>query len=79
MMPLRNLLYLLQLEEYDLKRFDNWIKNNPGRVVLEKKKKIDWTLKARILFALANIFSIFAFGNKTLAIKEADKIFFDSS
>ena len=57
-MPIKNLLYLLQLEEYDLDRFDDWLKNNSGRVVLEKKKHIDWTLKARIVFALANIFNI---------------------
>jgi len=69
MMPLKNLLYLLQLEEYDLKRFSNWLKNNPGCVVLEKKKRIDWTLKAHVLFALANIFNIFTFGNRLLAIK----------
>ena len=70
-MPIKNLLYLLQLEEYDLDRFDDWLKNNSGRVVLEKKKHIDWTLKARIVFALANIFNIFTFGNKPLAIKTA--------
>ena len=68
-MPLRNLLYLLQLEEYDLKRFSDWLKNNPGRVVLEKKKHIDWTTKARILFALANIFNVITLGNRPLAIK----------
>ena len=70
-MPIKNLLYLLQLEEYGLDRFDDWLKNNSGRVVLEKKKHIDWTLKARIIFALANIFNIFTFGNKPLAIKTA--------
>ena len=69
MMPLRNLLYLLQLEEYDLKRFSDWLKNNLGRVVLEKKKHIDWTTKARILFALANIFNVITLGNRPLAIK----------
>ena len=36
MMPLKNQIYLLQLEEYDLKRFDEWLKRNPNRVVLEK-------------------------------------------
>ena len=75
MMPLKNLLYLLQLEEYDLKRFSNWLKNNPGCVVLEKKKRIDWTLKAHVLFALANIFNIFTFGNRLLAIKISSRFF----
>ncbi len=71
MMPIKNLLYLLQLEEYDLKRFSDWLKNNPDRVVLEKKKRIDWTLKAMILFILANFFNIFTLGNRPLAIKIA--------
>lgn len=70
-MSTRNLLYLLQLEEYDLKRFNDWIKNNPGCVVLEKKKRIDWTPKARILFALATIFSVITLGNRQIAIKIA--------
>lgn len=73
MMPLRNLLYLFQLEEYDLKRFSDWLKNNPGRIVLEKKKQIDWTLKAQILWALANIFSVITLGNGLLAIKIASQ------
>lgn len=72
-MPLRNLLYLLQLEEYDLKRFNDWLKNNPDQIVLEKKKRIDWTLKAKILFALTGIFSVFTLGNKPLAIKIASR------
>jgi len=54
-----------------LGRFDEWLKNNPGRIVLEKKKRIDWTLKARVLFALANIFNVFTFGNGPRAIKIA--------
>ncbi|MDO8743127.1 MAG: Mur ligase family protein, partial [Candidatus Azambacteria bacterium] len=58
MIPLKNLLYLLQLEEYDLKRFDDWLKRNPGRVVVEKKNHINWTAKARAIFMLAKIFNI---------------------
>lgn len=73
MMPLKNLLYLLQLEEYDLKRFSEWLKRNPGRIVIEKKKRIDWTLKARLLFTLANIFSVFTLGNRPMAIKIATR------
>jgi UDP-N-acetylmuramoyl-tripeptide--D-alanyl-D-alanine ligase len=61
-MPLRNLLYLLQLEEYDLKRFNAWLLSNPGRIVLEKKKRIDWTLKARILFRSAYFINAITFG-----------------
>ena len=72
-MPLRNLLYLLQLEEYDLKRFSDWLKNNHGRVVLEKKKHINWTPKAQTIFTLANIFNVITLGNGLLAIKIASR------
>ncbi len=68
----RNLLYLLQLEEYDLKRFNAWLKNNPGRVVLEKKRRIDWTLKARLIFIMSGFFSIFT--NGPMAIRTATKV-----
>src|SRR3990167_577205 len=70
-MPIKNLLYLLQLEEYNLDRFSAWLKNNPGRIVLEKKKRIDWTLKARLIFALANVFNVITLGNRPLSIKTA--------
>lgn len=71
-MPLRNLLYLLQLEEYDLKRFNGWLLNNPDQVVLEKKKKIDWTLKARVIFVLAKIFNVFS--NNRLALEVSVRV-----
>lgn len=58
MMPLKNLLYLLQLEEYDLQRFDAWLKRNPNRVVLEKKNHLNWTPKTRIIYVLAKILGI---------------------
>ena len=58
MMPLKNLLYLLQLEEYDLGRFDDWLKRNPGRIVVEKKNTLKWTSKAKVIFVLAKIFGI---------------------
>lgn len=59
-MNLKSKLYLLQLEEYDLKRYQNWIKNNPDREVIEKKGKINWTFKAKIIYCLALIFGLFA-------------------
>ncbi len=62
MIPLRNLLYLLQLEEYDLKRFSEWILRNPNRVVLEKKGRLIWTPKTRLLFILANFLNILTVG-----------------
>ncbi|MBI4993835.1 UDP-N-acetylmuramoyl-tripeptide--D-alanyl-D-alanine ligase [Candidatus Wolfebacteria bacterium] len=60
-MKLHNLLYLLQLEEYDIKCFNEWLKNNPGRIVLEIKKQIDWTMKAKLIFILASFFDILTF------------------
>jgi len=57
-MKLKNLLYLLQLEEYDLKRFNDWLKRYPNRIVSEKKGHLNWTSKARALFMLAKIFDI---------------------
>ena len=62
MMPLRNLLYLLQLEEYDLKRFNEWLGRNPNHIVLEKKGRLNWTPKARLLFVLANFLNILTVG-----------------
>src|SRR3989344_1264286 len=68
MNSIRNLLYLLQLEEYDLRRFNDWLKNNPNRIVLEKKKHIDWTIKAKLIFVLANVLKIFVDGKSALEI-----------
>ncbi len=69
MMPPKNLLYLLQLEEYDSRRFKNWLKNNPDRIVSEKKGALKWTPKARALFWLAGFFnavSLRAFPDRAL-------------
>ena len=68
MNSIRNLLYLLQLEEYDLMRFKSWLNNNPGKIVLEKKKHIDWTAKAKLIFVLANILKIFVNDRSALEI-----------
>ena len=70
-MPLRNLLYLLQLEEYDLKRFDNWLRRNPNRVVLEKKGRLIWTPKVRVLFVLASALNVFTLGQRPDAVLQA--------
>jgi UDP-N-acetylmuramoyl-tripeptide--D-alanyl-D-alanine ligase len=58
-MKLKNLLYLAQLEEYDLKRIDNWLKANPDKTVHEIKGKLKWTSKAKSLFALSSVLSLF--------------------
>jgi len=76
MMPLKNLLYLLQLEEYDLKRFNDWLRRYPDRIVLEKKSHLNWTPKARVLFAFSNIFNSLTFGRyPESALKTAAHIF----
>ncbi|MEK9170803.1 MAG: Mur ligase family protein, partial [Patescibacteria group bacterium] len=71
MMPLKNLLYLLQLEEYNSERFDDWLGRNPNRVVAEKKGRLKWTLKARLLFVLAGILNVFTLGQRADAALKA--------
>jgi len=51
--PARNLLYILQIEEYHLGRFWRWIKTHREWQGLEKKKKLVWTTKAQFLYALS--------------------------
>ena len=58
-MTIQQLLYLAQLEQYDRERISLWLKNNPGRVVEEKKHHLDWTMKVRLLFVFACMYSIF--------------------
>lgn len=59
---LQNLLYIFQLEEYDSFRFLQWVKKRKKFKDLEKKKKLNWTLKARTLFVLSLIFNLFTLG-----------------
>lgn len=53
-MPFRNLIYILQAEQYDVKRFIKWALWNIAAWItfrkIEVRQKIDWTLKAKILF-----------------------------
>lgn len=58
-MPLKNFLYLVQLEEYDIPRIRKWLSDNPGRIAYEKKGKLKWTTKIRILCVISKAFSIF--------------------
>lgn len=57
-MTLKSQLYLLQLEDYNLDRYHSWIKKNPNREVFEKKGTINWTVKAKLIYFLANFFGI---------------------
>lgn len=61
---LRNLLYIFQLEEYQPDRFLAWVKKHKPSKNLEKKKKLDWTLKATTLFPLASVFNLLTLGKK---------------
>jgi len=54
-MKLKNLLYLAQLEEYDVTRINKWLKDNPGRTVIENKKQLVWTPKAKLIFFLSHL------------------------
>lgn len=49
----RNLLYILQVEEYHLDRFWRWLRTHREWTGLERKKKLVWTIKAKLLFLFA--------------------------
>lgn len=49
--PLKDHLYILQLEEYKSSRFLRWFLQHPFHRNLEKKKKLVWTRKAQFLFS----------------------------
>lgn len=77
---LKNLLYIFQLSEYDSAYFLNWVKSHPKPTQwknLEKKSKLKWTFKARILFFLASIFLSLGFYKENklpYALLKAQKI-----
>jgi len=52
-MQLRNFLYLVQLEEYDINRIKAWLLINPNREVVEIKNKLVWTVKIKVLYVFA--------------------------
>ena len=54
-MKLKSFLYLTQLEEYNPNRINAWLKNNPGREVIEIKKQLVWTLKIKILYLISRL------------------------
>lgn len=54
-MKLRNLLYLAQLEEYDVTRIKKWLKDNPNQTIIENKKHLIWTPKAKLIFFLSHL------------------------
>lgn len=65
-MKTRNLLYLAQLEEYDLSAIKKWLKNNPNKTVYEIKSHLKLTLKTCLIYFLTIIFSLFFKNEKAL-------------
>ena len=49
-MKTRNLIYLAQLEEYDINRIKNWLKQNPNKTVPEIKHHLKWTKKTILIY-----------------------------
>lgn len=58
-MTIPQLLYLAQLEDYDVARIQAWLQKNPGRAVVEKKHRLVWTVKTCMLWMLSCILSLF--------------------
>jgi UDP-N-acetylmuramoyl-tripeptide--D-alanyl-D-alanine ligase len=58
---LRNLLYILQVEEYEPERFLRWVSKHDQWEGLEQKKHLIWTAKAKSVFILAVFLWILAF------------------
>lgn len=56
MKKLRELLFILQLEEYDIERFKNWLSKNRDAGIAEEKRKLVWTGKSKIIFILSLLF-----------------------
>lgn len=48
---LKNLLYIFQQEEYEILPFLRWVRNARSFEDVEKKQKIRWTLKVKLLFS----------------------------
>lgn len=62
-MKTRNLIYLAQLEEYDLDRIKIWLKSNPDKSVFEIKHHLKLTQKTCLIYFLTLLFSPL-FGNQ---------------
>lgn len=71
MKKLRELLFILQLEEYDIERFKNWLRKNRDTAIAEEKRKLVWTAKSKIIFILS---LLFLFKSPESALIEAAKL-----
>lgn len=59
LLPFILYLHVLQLEEYELLRFLHWVSQNFTKRTLQNKKKLIWTLKARVIYFLSLTLSVF--------------------
>lgn len=50
---LKDLLYILQLENYDLQRFEKWWRKHQNNLPLLSREKFVWTAKAKLLYFTA--------------------------
>lgn len=67
-MTLKSLLYLAQLEEYDIMRIQKWLKDNPNRTVNEIKGHLVWTFKTRLIYLKAYFLSLVLSPEKSLIL-----------
>jgi UDP-N-acetylmuramoyl-tripeptide--D-alanyl-D-alanine ligase len=65
-MKTRNLIYLTQLEEYDLSRIQLWLKSNPHKSVSEIKNHLKFTTKTCLIYFLTVLFTPFLGNQKSL-------------
>lgn len=63
MNKIKDYLYIFQLEGYDKDRFLNWLSKNKNAKIIQEKKKIEWTSKAKILYGLSFVINFLIFGN----------------
>lgn len=74
MKKLKDLLFILQLEQYDYQRFYLWLKTNQTSEIKEEKKRFIWTIKARLIFFIALPFHVLML---TLSPEKALRIAFN--
>jgi len=65
-MKTRNLIYLAQLEEYDINRIKLWLKNNPKKTVEEIKHHLIWTPKTIFIYIKTVFLSLFMKNERAL-------------
>lgn len=64
-MKLKKLLYIFQLEGYEVDRFRKWLGENKETEIVESKQKIKWTIKAKALYLLSFFSNLLTLGKLT--------------